>query len=203
MSVPVAIHKITLIDPATLAPAAYNPRRISRRGMAALKQSIAQHGFVEPVVVQNSTRMIIGGHQRVEALMDLCRERGVKPPKIPAAVIEIDDRRAKILNLALNKVGGEFDDHLLASLFAEFESTPLNDDELLGSGFTTDEVAALLSAADIGPETGGETGSFAASVTLSIKFDTVEERDATKALLDERAARENKKQWRVLRDLFG
>ena len=41
------------------------------RGMAALVHSIDQFGLVQPVVVHRSTRRVIGGNQRVEALKRL------------------------------------------------------------------------------------------------------------------------------------
>ena len=52
---------------AELVPDPANPRQMPDEQMAALMRSIEQFGFVEPVVVRRSDRLVIGGHQRVEA----------------------------------------------------------------------------------------------------------------------------------------
>lgn len=191
------VHRVTMLDPAALQRAPYNPRRIAKRQLDALVLSIQQHGFVEPIVVQASTRTIIGGHQRVEALRRLCAEQGAKLPKIPAVLLDVDDRQARRLNVALNRIAGEWDDAALASLVASLGA--LAPEEAAGMGLSDAEVAAMLAPAEPAED---ESTTFAASVTLSIRFDTVEERDATKALLDERANREHKRPGTVLRELL-
>jgi ParB-like chromosome segregation protein Spo0J len=198
MSTTPTVHRTTMVEPDKLAVAAYNPRRISRRSMSALKASITAHGFVEPVVVQATGMVLIGGHQRIEALRQLCAEAGVKLPKVPAVVLDVDDRRARLLNVALNRIGGEFDDAALSSLLSGLGA--LDEAEVLAAGFTSRDIAALLAPAateDVQPTT-----AFARSVTLTVRFDTVEERDAAKALLDERAQRAGKKPGVVLRELL-
>jgi ParB-like chromosome segregation protein Spo0J len=193
---PVAVHRVTMIDPARLAAAAYNPRKISARAMEALMQSIRAHGFVEPVVVQREGLIVIGGHQRVEALRRLCAASGVGLPKIPAVLLDVGEREAKRLNVALNRIAGEWDDDALAAVLSSLGS--LAEVEVLGMGLSAREVAALLVP---GPRE-GETGAFARSVTLSVRFDTVEERDAAKALLDERAQRTGLRPGAILRELL-
>lgn len=191
------VHRPTMVDAAKLKPAPYNPRRISRAMLDSLKASIQQNGFVEPVVAQKSTLTIIGGHQRLEALRQLCRDANEKLPKIPVVLVDVDDRRARLMNIALNRIDGEFDDALLGSLLGGLGE--ISDVELLGAGLTDVEVAALLAPSEL-PE---GTMTFGQSVTLSVRFDTVEERDAAKALLNERAQQSGKKASVVLRDLLG
>lgn len=198
MSTTPTVHRTTMVEPDKLAVATYNPRRISRRAMSALKASITAHGFVEPVVVQRTGMVLIGGHQRVEALRQLCVEAGERLPKIPAVVLDVDDRRARLLNVALNRIGGEFDDAALSALLSGLGA--LDDAEVLASGLSARDIATLLAPAateDVQPTT-----AFARSVTLTVRFDTVEERDAAKALLDERAQRAGKKPGVVLRELL-
>jgi len=192
-----SIHRPVMVDAAKLKPAPYNPRRISRQQLDALKASIAQNGFVEPVVAQRGTLVLIGGHQRLEALRQLCRDANEKLPKIPAVLLDVDDRRARLMNVALNRIDGEFDDALLGNLLSGLGE--ISAVELLGTGLSDIEVAALL-VPEL-PE--NETTTFGQSVTLTVRFDTVEERDAAKALLSERAQRSGKKASVVLRDLLG
>lgn len=190
------VHRTEMVAASRLAAAAYNPRRISRRALEALKESIRAHGFVEPVVVQRSGLVLIGGHQRVEALRALCAETGEKMPRIPAVVLDIDDREARRLNVALNRIAGEWDDAALAALLSSLGS--LDETETLAMGLSAREVETLLSP----PPEAEETSAFARSVTLTVRCSSVAERDAVKGLLDERAARLGKRPAEVLREVL-
>lgn len=123
---------ITTIKIADLKPASYNPRRITDWEMRKLMRSIESFGFVEPVVV-NSDMTIIGGHQRVEAAKNIGYE------SVPCVVVEISKGREKALNLALNRIGGEFDDELVALLLKTMEE----EDRML-SGMDEKEIAEAL-----------------------------------------------------------
>lgn len=48
-------------------PANYNPRKISEKQFEKLKQSITEHGFVMPILVNRKNHTIIAGHQRTKA----------------------------------------------------------------------------------------------------------------------------------------
>jgi ParB-like chromosome segregation protein Spo0J len=197
-----------LIPFAKLNPDPLNPRKISAQKIEALKQSIRSEGFVEPIVVQlhskkHGDNVIIGGHQRVRAIREMAEANGEKPPPLPCVVLAIDDRRARLLNLALNNAGGEFDDDLLGQFLSALEEEdPLGVEERLMTGFDDREIKRYLE--DDGPSipVDDETGSFAQSVTLSIAFDSVKERDTVKALLNERAQQENKKPGTIVRELL-
>ena len=93
---------------ADLVPASYNPRKALKPGDAEyekIKNSITEFGYVEPVIV-NSDMTIIGGHQRVTVLSDL----GYKD--IDCIVIDIDKTKEKALNIAINKITGEWNEEL-------------------------------------------------------------------------------------------
>src|SRR3990172_1999968 len=90
-----------------LRPDPKNPRTISKSQMGALSRSLDRWGVVEPIVV-NKDGTIIGGHQRYESL----RKAGVK--KVACVVLDLSVSEAHALNLALNRISGEFDDDLLS-----------------------------------------------------------------------------------------
>ena len=99
-----------------LNPAEYNPRKALRPGDPAyekLKASILSFGNVEPIVWNRSTGNVIGGHQRLRILLDL----GVEESEV--SVVELSEVDEKRLNIALNKITGEWDDEKLTSLLAE------------------------------------------------------------------------------------
>lgn len=133
-----------------LVAAAYNPRKMSPVERDKLKRSLAEFGFVEPVVIRPEDNLIVGGHQRCEGYRDLLRERGLSEAAIadtmvPVAVLPagVSDTRVQILNLALNKIQGEWDyaklNDLVRTLSVEVDTPTL---EL--SGFTTLEIKDVL-----------------------------------------------------------
>ena len=73
-----------------LTPAPYNPRKISKKDFEALKNSLEEFGYVEPIIWNENTRHVVGGHQRLKALQEL----GVK--EIECIVIDVpEDKKTK------------------------------------------------------------------------------------------------------------
>lgn len=95
-----------------LRAATYNPRVMPESEMAALCESLRAFGFAEPVVVRRGDHLIIGGHQRVEAA------KRIGLTEVPVVELDLTDEQAKSLNVALNKIHGEFDIPKLAELLA-------------------------------------------------------------------------------------
>ena len=101
-----------------LNPAPYNPRQDLQPGDPAyekLSRSINEFGCVEPIVWNERTGNVVGGHQRLKVL----RESGLS--EVEASVVDLDPDREKALNLALNKITGSWDDTRLAELLRELE----------------------------------------------------------------------------------
>jgi ParB-like chromosome segregation protein Spo0J len=201
MKAPFAVHVPKLIKLSDLNPAAYNPRKISPGKYEALKQSIRIDGFVESVVVQKSDLRIIGGHQKTRAAMELSIEAGVSPPEVPCIVLDIDDARAKKLNVKLNNVRGEFDARLLGELLIDLYDVTIPAEEAIDLGFEQDEAQKLIhlieppEKLDIDPD---PPSTFGKSITLSLEFTTVEARDRIKKILVERATIEKKKSGEII-----
>lgn len=97
-------------DVQTIRPADYNPRSISDSEMGALMRSISEFGFVDPILVRREDRTVIGGHQRLEAAKRL----GMT--EVPVIELDVDEGQAKALNIALNRISGEWDVPKLAEL---------------------------------------------------------------------------------------
>ncbi len=109
-----------------IVPADYNPRKISDFDLKNLRSSINEFGFVDPIIVNLKNNRIIGGHQRYEVL----RQNGVED----AYMVELgsigwvfvdDDLKVKskshekALNLALNKISGDWDRNKLTEVLNE------------------------------------------------------------------------------------
>ncbi len=123
-----------------LRPAPFNPRRISDEELDALTRSIKTFGLVAPVIACREDSIVIGGHQRLV----VARRLGMKT--IPVIYVDLSPEQAKLLNLALNRISGEWDQELLARLLAELQVAP--DVDISLSGFGEDEVAKLLRTLD-------------------------------------------------------
>lgn len=125
-----------------LEPASYNPRKDLKPGDAEyekLKRSLAEFGYVEPVIYNHTTGRIVGGHQRLKVLADLGHDT------VDCVVIELDETREKALNIALNKISGEWDQDKLALLIADLDASDF-DAEL--TGFNDDEIQSLIGSLD-------------------------------------------------------
>jgi DNA modification methylase len=124
-----------------LRPDPANPRRISDEELDALERSIRQFGFVQPVLARREDRTVIGGHQRLIA----ARRLGLTT--VPVTWLDLSVEQARLLNLALNRISGSWDDALLARLLADLQATP--DLDLGLSGFGEDEIADLLRSLEV------------------------------------------------------
>lgn len=123
---------------ADLLPADYNPRKDLKPGDAEyekLKRSIEQFGYVEPVIWNKTTDRVVGGHQRLKVLMDM----GMT--EVDCVVVEMDEDKEKALNIALNKISGDWDKDKLALLIADLQGA---DFDVSLTGFEPTEIDDLF-----------------------------------------------------------
>lgn len=121
-----------------LKPAEYNPRVMPDAEMEKLKRSVSEFGFVEPVVANRfpgREGVIVGGHQRVEAARLLGLE------EVPVVWVELNPARERLLNLALNRISGSWDEGKLADVLAGLNGEVA---DLILSGFDDAEIDDLL-----------------------------------------------------------
>jgi len=101
-----------------LKPAEYNPRLDLKPGdkeFEKIKKSIEEFGYVDPVII-NKDGTIIGGHQRYKVL------KNMGYTDIQCIVIDVDKDKEKALNIALNKISGDWDKTKLKELLTELQS---------------------------------------------------------------------------------
>ena len=120
------------VDVGDLRPDPFNPRRISDHEMEALTRSIQEFGLVDPIIARREDSTVIGGHQRLLA----ARRLGLKTA--PVIFVDVSTEQARLLNLALNKIAGSWDQELLARLMVDLSASPNVDLSL--SGFGEDEI---------------------------------------------------------------
>ena len=114
-----------------LKPAPYNPRLTLKPGdkrWKKLERSLQEFDLVQPIVWNQRTGHIVGGHQRCEVL----RHSGVT--EVDCVVVDLPLSREKALNVALNnsEVGGDWDASKLMALFVDLQAAPDIDPTLTG-----------------------------------------------------------------------
>ena len=120
-----------------LIPATYNPRKDLKPGDAEyikIKNSIENFGYVSPLII-NKDMTVIGGHQRLKVLKEL----GFT--ELECIIVDLDKTKEKALNIALNKIQGDWDEEKLEVLLQELK---LDDFDTNLTGFDFDEVDEIL-----------------------------------------------------------
>jgi ParB-like chromosome segregation protein Spo0J len=86
--------------------------------------------MVQPIVARRSDGVILGGHQRYQAAKD----EGWR--EVPVVWWEGPDAKARALNLALNRISGDWDEKKLGEVLAGLADVDSLSNALLG--FETD-----------------------------------------------------------------
>ena len=121
-----------------LKRAGYNPLKELRQGdteYEKLKRSIEEFGYVEPIIWNERTQTVVGGHQRLTVLIDLGHT------EVDCVIVDLPEDKEKALNIALNKIEGEWDNEKLTDLLNELNDI---DFDLELTGFDLDELEDLL-----------------------------------------------------------
>ncbi|MCC7146099.1 MAG: DNA modification methylase [Phycisphaeraceae bacterium] len=144
-----------------LKTAAYNPRVDLQPGDPRYEQlvrSIDTFGLVEPLVWNRRSGNLVGGHQRLKVLI----ARGERD--VDVVVVDLPPAQEQALNLALNKIQGDWDQQKLAQLLHQLLDTPQFDIEL--TGFGLDEATDLVHEV-LGNSAGQLEESFDVEATLA------------------------------------
>src|ERR1035441_7107575 len=115
--------------------APYNPRRIKPEQLVALRRSLRTFGPVEPVVANRRSGLIVGGHQRVKA----AEAEGIET--LPVVWVDLDETGERQLNLALNRISGEWDEEKLGALLLELSAAGA---DISLTGFDDSELQKIL-----------------------------------------------------------
>lgn len=128
--------EIRRVHKSKINPAPYNPRKDLQPEdveYQKLARSIEAFGDVEPLVWNERTGNLVGGHQRLKILLDQGRE------EFDVSVVNLDDTAEKQLNLALNKISGEWDNDKLSQLLSELADVA----DIALTGFDTSELERI------------------------------------------------------------
>src|SRR4051794_39676635 len=132
--------QITQVPIDALPPDPATPRKISAEELDRLTRSLREFGFLQPVIARHEDHIVVGGHQRLVA----ARRLGLKT--VPAIFVDLSQEKSHLLNLALNRISGDWDEQLLGRLLADLQSADGVD--LALPGFEDDEIKRLLRKMD-------------------------------------------------------
>lgn len=140
----IAIKKMEMVELSTLRPYPLNP---NNGDLNAIEQALKTLGMADVLIVNEPTREILGGNHRFHTLLEAGNTVA------PVAWVNLDEKGARKLNLALNKVG-KLSWTNKAELLESLESLDL---DLLGTGYTIDDQENLIADLDkVQEETWGE-----------------------------------------------
>lgn len=131
--------EIRIIPITDINATAYNPRIDLQPGdpeYEKLRRSIQEFGYVEPIVWNERTGNMVGGHQRYKIMVN-----ELERTELEVSVVDLDDQQERLLNLALNKVSGRWDDEALSRLLDELQVAGADLDL---SGFDAGEIDGLI-----------------------------------------------------------
>lgn len=131
--------RIKTIPITQIKRAKYNPRRSLVPGdpeYETLKDVLSHFGLLLPLVWNERTGTLVGGHQRLTVL----EEQGAK--EVVVSVVDVDEATEKALNVALNNVEGDWDHAVLIRLLGEMKDAGL---DVHLTGFNGEELHRLLS----------------------------------------------------------
>lgn len=120
-----------------LKPAEYNPRidlKPENIEYQKIKKSLIEFGYVAPIIV-NTDMTVISGHQRLKVLKELGYT------EIDCNIVDLDKTKEKALNVALNKISGDWDNDKLEELLLELKD---NNYDLDITGFDENELEKLF-----------------------------------------------------------
>ena len=98
----------------------YNPRIMDKEAKKRLKKNLKENGLVSAITWNRRTGNVVGGHQRLEQLDSLEKNKNYS---LDVCVVDVDEREEAKLNVILNNTSlqGEYDLEGLALLTEEFD----------------------------------------------------------------------------------
>lgn len=143
--------KTAIMKLSDINPAEYNPRKRLKPGDAdyeALKNSLERFGVAEPLIVNETTGKLVSGHQRLNILLEMGKE------EVEVVLVELDEEQEKLLNIAMNKIEGDWDYAKLETLFGEISAA-----DIKFTGFSEEELQNLFKGGISDPDFGGDDES--------------------------------------------
>lgn len=129
------IRKISINE---LKMAAYNPRvdlQPEDADYQSIEKSINEFGYVTPIVWNERTGNVVGGHQRLKILI----AKGIT--EVEVSCVNLSEEKEKMLNITLNKVSGQWDRDKLEDVLKDIIDSV---DDITITGFSMEEINNIV-----------------------------------------------------------
>jgi hypothetical protein len=157
-----------------LTPYQYNPRIMTEKEAMRLKTSLDKHGYVEIIAI-NEDNVIVAGNQRYQLLLQELGGDYTIEVRVPDHLLTQAEFTDYLLDS--NKISGEWDYDLLASIF--------DAEDLIAKGFTESE---------LGFDFDEDVSKDGYKITIDVLNDDVVK---CKKLLDNAKVKYKIKRWKV------
>lgn len=133
--------KVETINRSDIQNAKYNPRIMDKGAKKRLKEGLEKHGLVSAITWNKRTGNLVGGHQRLEQLDSLEKNKNYS---LDVCVVDVDEREEALLNIQLNNpsMQGDWDIDKLGDIVQDFD---INFDDM---GFTQLDVDLMFDGDD-------------------------------------------------------
>lgn len=137
--------QIVDVDPEELSIPSWHATYILRPDLLVLAESLGTDGILSPVVVQQSTGIIIDGSQRVRLILGNKHLRGMFPT-VPVLYKDVTDVQAMTMHIQLNRGRGSIVAKSLSSIVRKlFRSRAMTADDFIRKfNMRGDEVELML-----------------------------------------------------------
>jgi ParB/RepB/Spo0J family partition protein len=150
---------IISVDLADLHELPSNPNVMDDIQLDALARSMEQLGFLQPVLVRPRAA---GGFEIIDGAHRARAARKLGLTEVPAVQTMKTDAETRVLQIGMNKMRGELDLGSVAQQLSELSGEGWDLSEIALTGFSEDEVAALLRSVNP-PEEAPSMGAFEGS----------------------------------------
>lgn len=126
-------------------PADYNPRKALKPSdpeFRNIERSLREFGYVDPIII-NRDGTIIGGRQRATVL------KAMEQKEADVIVLDLNKADEKALNIALNKIGGQWDMEKLREVLEDLQLGSL---DVTATGYSESEIAVVLGDSEVQQE---------------------------------------------------
>ena len=117
---------------------------------------------MEPLIMNKRGNVLIGGHQRLKILRELGHT------ETDVSIVDLPPEKEKALNLALNKISGEWDMPMLKDILEELDTGEI---DIEVTGFDMAEIEGLMTQFHV-PE---EEPEYDESIADGVKMTTCPE----------------------------
>lgn len=139
--------EMRVIPRSEIKSADYNPRIISPQAKARLKKGIVANGLVSPLIWNERTGNLTGGHQRLSSIDDL---EASEDYSLNVAVINVSEEQERRINVLLNNdsTQGFWDEKKLLEMFKTGDDEEVDFEAFGFSRDQEDYFSNMMEAAD-------------------------------------------------------